>query len=118
MAIQIVQVSNLAVEILNASQPGAAYGAIVSERFKPDEVSNAILAGDAATCRWICNTRGHGRRKDFLTGSGIGLAHGAQLPTRIGPLETIVFAITGGEYAGTVILPAEWPDDEFHRREL
>lgn len=115
--VSLTQVSNVAVEILNASQPASAYGTIVSERFKAGECNDVILFGDASTVHWILKTRGHGRRKDFLTGSSSGIAHGAQLASRVGPLETIVFVVTGGEYAGT-IFPVEWPDDEFHRREL
>src|SRR6185503_3340099 len=117
MAVSITQVENFAVEILNASQPGSPYGTIVSRRFKDGEAKDSILLGDASTVRSFLNERGHGRRKDFLTGSATGLAHGAQLATRIGPLETIVFAITSGEYAGTV-LPIEWADTKSNRQEL
>lgn len=117
MSVPLIQVSNVAVEILNASQPGSAYGAIVSERFKSGEVNDTILLGDSSVAHWICKTRGHGRRKDFMNGSASGIAHGAQLASRVGPLEAIVFVVTGGEYNGTV-LPIEWPDDEAHRREL
>jgi len=117
MALSITQIEALIVEILNASQPGSAYGAIVSRRFKDGELKDVIVAGDTSVVRSILNTRGHGRRKDFMTGSASGLAHGAQLATRCGPIEAITFVITSGKYAGTVF-PQEWGDTNENRLEL
>jgi hypothetical protein len=117
MALSITQVENFAVEVLNASQPSSPYGTIVSRRFKDGEAKDSIILGDSSTVRSILNQRGHGRRKDFMTGSASGLAHGAQLATRCGPIEAVTFVVTGGKYAGTV-LPIEWADTNEKRIEL
>jgi hypothetical protein len=101
MSISITQVKNLSVELLNQSDPGSGYGSISAERYKSGEITDHILAADATIVRAICNTKGHGRRKDFLTGAASGIAYGAQLATRVGPLEGVQFVITGGPLAGT-----------------
>lgn len=91
----------MAVELLNQSDPGSAAGAITAERYKSGEINPWILAADASIARAICNTRGHPHRKVFLTGTASGVAYGAQLADRIGPLESVQFVITGGPIAGT-----------------
>ena len=92
-----------AVEVLNASTSNLSLGVIAStqEFLKSGELALYLLLTDASIANLICQRRGFGARKTFLTGSQAGIANGAQLSAMVGPVESIQFTITGGRWAGT-----------------
>jgi hypothetical protein len=100
MATTVAQVRELIVEILNESDPGSAFGSISGERYKSDEITRAILLTDAAIVGSICADIDNGRRIGYLT-TASGVANGAILTTMIGPVESVLFVVTGGSMAGT-----------------
>lgn len=95
----ITDVQNACVELLNQSQPSSSYGTISSERFKSGEFDFWIRAADVAVYGAILSAQGEGRRVGALTQSAI--AHGATIPTHVGPIDAVYFTITGGRFNGT-----------------
>lgn len=99
MSVSLTVAKKLVTNVLNENDV-TTYGTLTNpERYVDGEVTDACLSADAAICRAIIETPGHGRRKDFLTSATV--AHGAQIATHVGPVESIIFAVTGGAYAGT-----------------
>lgn len=70
-----------------------------TERWTQEEVDAAILNADGDVIRAICDNPMHGARRVFLTSSNV--AHAGQIPAHLGPIDSVVFTITGGAYAGT-----------------
>lgn len=95
--------SPICIELVNGSDPSVGLGILSSnqEWLKPSEFFPLFVLSDARIARLICNTRGLGARKAFLTGTQSGIAHGAQLSAMVGPVEVVVFVVTGGRWAGT-----------------
>lgn len=93
----------IAVELLNRSDPAAALGAISSnsEFLKASEFNRVLILADAKRARLICYDRNNSARKVFLTGTQSGIAHGGQINQAVGPVETVQFVITDGRWAGT-----------------
>lgn len=99
-------ISNLqvgAIEIYNVSAPGLSLGALSSaqEFIKSGEFGIYLLLSDAGIANLICQQKGFGARKTFLVGSQSGIANGAQLSAMVGPVESVQFVVTGGNWAGT-----------------
>jgi hypothetical protein len=92
-----------AIELYNVSQPGSALGALsaLQEFIKSGEFAVYLLLTDAGIANLICQQKGFGARKTFLTGSQSGIANGAQLNAMVGPVESVQFSVTGGRWAGT-----------------
>lgn len=107
MAVSLVAAANLLVEMLNESIKGDAFGNITAtkERYKRTEVEYYCVVTDAAIARRLILDK-DGRMKDFMTTSSV--AHGADIPTHIGDVDSIYFTVTGGEYAG--VQPADIVD--------
>jgi hypothetical protein len=95
----ISDVQNAMVELANASQPSSGYGTIASERFKSGEFDFWIRAADVAVFAEILEAQQNGRRVGALTQSAI--AHGGTIPTHVGPIDSVYFQVTGGQFAGT-----------------
>ena len=98
-------ISNLqvaAIEIVNVGQ-GAGLGVLgtLQEFIKTGEFGVYLLLADSGIANLICQQKGFGARKTFLTGSQAGIANGAQLNAMVGPVESIQFTVTGGRWAGT-----------------
>jgi hypothetical protein len=101
MAVNLTIAANQVAAILNAIDPTTYTGSAVlatlndTERRALYELYDAIASADGDVCTLICQTPGHGHRKDFFrTDSGI--VHMSQLASRIGPVESVVFVLTGG----------------------
>lgn len=98
----IADVQNACVELVNASTPGNAYGAVGglgSEKFKSGEFDFWIRAADVSVYGQILKAQGEGRRVGALTTSVV--AHGSTIPTHVGPIDAVFMTVTGGYYAGT-----------------
>lgn len=91
-----------AVEIYNASAVNLGLGVISpnTEWLKSGEFAVYLLLTDAALANLICQQKGFGARKTFLTGTQAGIANGAQLSSMVGPVESIQFVVTGGRWDG------------------
>lgn len=91
-----------AIEIFNASAPGLSLGSLSSanEFLKSGEFAVYLLLADAGLANLICQNKGFGARKTFLTGSQAGITHGGQLNAMVGPVESIQFSVTGGRWTG------------------
>jgi hypothetical protein len=91
-----------AIEVANASAPGLGLGSLsaLNEFFKSGEFGIYLLLSDSSIANLICQRKGFGARKTFLTGSQVGIANGAQLNAIVGPVESIQFTVTGGSWAG------------------
>lgn len=76
------------------------------ERWTQEEIDAAILNADGDIIRAICDNPMHGARRAFLTSSNV--LHGGQIPAHLGPIDSVIFTVTGGLYAGT-------RDAEFNR---
>jgi hypothetical protein len=101
MSIPVATIVADVVELINASTPSASYGTTgspYSEKYKPQEFTDAVLYADIAAARSILNNPKDGRRAGFLTNSAVG--HTLFIPTHVGPIDDVWFDITGGEYAG------------------
>jgi hypothetical protein len=95
--------SAICIEIVNGSDPSVGLGVLSSnqEWLKANEFYPLFALSDAKHARLICNLRGFGARKAFLTGNQSGIANGGQLNAMVGPVEAIIFVVTGGRWAGT-----------------
>lgn len=92
------------------------YGSVDPELRFNEEIRDALLAADGDVAEAHCSQKTNAGRKFFLTGSAFGLAHGTQIPERIGPLESVQFVITGGLMTGTRA-GREWPMAAFEELE-
>lgn len=103
MGASIATCVEIAVELLNRSDPAGALGAISAnqEFLKASEFNRVLILADAKRARLICEDPNNRARKIFLTGTQSGMASGAQLNTMVGPPESVVFVVTGGRWAGT-----------------
>lgn len=92
-----------AVEVYNQSASSLALGAIspTSEWLKAGEFALYLLLTDASLANAICQRKGSGARRTFLTGSQAGIANGGLLSSMVGPVEKVSFSVTGGRWAGT-----------------
>jgi hypothetical protein len=103
MAVNLTIAANQVAAILNAIDPTQYTSSSVSlvtllndtERRAVYELYDAIASADGDVCTLICQTPGHGHRKDFFASSN-GVAHMSQLNSRIGPIESVVFVMSGG----------------------
>lgn len=97
MAITLATMRSEVYGSLNAAN---TYGSLDdNQRWTQGEVDDAILNADAEVIRAICDNPTHGARRTFLTSSNV--AHGGQIPAHLGPIDSVIFTITGGAYAGT-----------------
>lgn len=103
MGASVATCVEIAVELLNRSDPAAALGAISSnsEFLKGSEFNRVLILADAKRARLICEDPNNRARKIFLTGTQNGIASGAQLNAMVGPPESVIFQITGGRWVGT-----------------
>ena len=117
MAVNITIAANQVAAILNAIDPTtytSSTGLATlndTERRALYELYDAIASADGDVCTLICQTPGHGHRKDFFTSSA-GVGHMTQLPSRIGPVESVVFVLSGGTRNGSR------PASEFDKIEI
>lgn len=99
MPVVLADVAKLVIQQMNLNN---AYSSSTNERrMYSTGVADEILAVDRQIVEAICNNRFHPRRKDFLTGLASAVAHGAQLASRLGEIESVDFVITGGIWSGT-----------------
>lgn len=93
----------IGVEMLNLSDSSISLGSISAnqEFLKSGEFNRHLILADAKRAKLICADRDNRSRKTFLVGSQSGIANGAQLSLMVGPVEAIVFVVTGGRWAGT-----------------
>lgn len=101
MGANLATLSEIAIELYNGSSGGVALGTIDSEWLKSGEFNRLLILSDASLARAICQVKGLGARKTFLTGTQNGIANGAQLNAMVGSVESIVFVVTGGRWNGT-----------------
>lgn len=85
-------------EAVNASP--ATFGTLADPRRHASEFSNAILDADEAYIVAGLENPAWGHRATFVAASS-SIAHGGAVPAHYGPVEKVVFTITGGLYAGT-----------------
>jgi hypothetical protein len=89
-----------------------------SERRAVQEIYDALVSADGDVVRLICQTPGHGHRRDFfttqtnVTHTGQLTSPGAGSPGRIGPVESVIFSIAGGS------APGPRPAVEFDKLEI
>lgn len=109
MGAAFTSLSPICIELVNASDPSVGLGILSStqEWTKALEFYPLFVLADAKCARMICNVKGLGARKTFLTGSQSAITTGAQLSASVGPVEDIQFVVTGGKWAGTQ--PADLP---------
>lgn len=109
MPADITVVTKQVVEHTGESQATDAYGTLVATpKVKAGDITDQILSSDAKFFNEICNNPFHPRRKDFLSALSTGIAYGGEIPTHVGPIESVVFNITGGKYAGTHTITDYW----------
>jgi hypothetical protein len=103
MGAAFTALSPICIELVNGSDPSVGLGVLSSnqEWLKALEFYPLFVLSDAKVARMICNTKGLGARKTFLTGSQTAITNGAQLNASIGEVEDIQFVVTGGKWAGT-----------------
>lgn len=103
MGAPFTSLSAICIEIVNGSDPSVGLGVLSStqEWLKALEFYPLFVLTDATVARMICNTKGLGARKTFLTGTQAGIANAGQLSVMVGPVEVIQFVITGGRWVGT-----------------
>lgn len=101
-----------AIEVYNVSAPSLGLGALstLQEFIKTGEFGVYLLLTDASLANKLCQRKGDGARKPFLTGSQSGIANGGQLNAMVGPVESIQFSVTGGRWAG--LQPGSLPRGE------
>jgi hypothetical protein len=83
-----------------SAPPGNAATLNDTERRAIQEIYDALVSADADVVRLICQTPGHGHRRDFFTTQS-NVTHTGQLNSRIGPVESVIFFISGGTSPGT-----------------
>ena len=109
MAVSLATITNLAIAVLT---PGAAYGTLGDARFFSQQFTDTILTVDGNIVKLILGNPSHGRRSTAQYVNTIsGFLSGAQLPPRIGPIESVQFAISGGEYGGQTLIAKEYPPE-------
>ena len=109
MAVSLATITNLAIAVLT---PGASYGTLGDARFFSQEFTETILSVDGNIVKLILGNPFHGRRSSASYLNTIfGFVSGTQLPSRIGPIESVQFAITGGQYGGQTLVAREYPPE-------
>jgi hypothetical protein len=100
MAVSLTLAKALVVEALNESTKGEAYGTIsaTKERFKSQEVTDAILAADARAVTAGLETPGWGHRRAFTTSGTV--AHLGQVPDHVGPVMSVTVDGKGASVPG------------------
>jgi hypothetical protein len=118
MAISLSIAYNQVASALNAldvssyvAPPGTAASLNDTERRAVQEIYDALVSADGDVVRLICQTPGHGHRRDFFTAQ-TNVTHTGQLNSRIGPVESVIFSITGGS------APGPRPAVEFDKLEI
>jgi hypothetical protein len=125
MPVNLTIAANQVAAILNAIDPTTYTSSTAlatlndTERRALYELYDAIASADGDVCTLICQTPGHGHRKDFLAASAVAyptgggnVPHMSQLPARIGPVESVVFVLSGGTRNGNR------PASEFDKIEI
>lgn len=86
MAVSFATVASRVNAMLNAA---ATYTATPSDaRFYTQQIKDAVNSADALVCNLILCNPTHPKRRGFLTSSTV--ANAAQIPARIGPIESVI----------------------------
>lgn len=110
MPADIAVVKKACIEHTGESQATDSYGTLVATpKIKDGDYTDQILSSDAKFFNEICNNPFHPRRKDFIAVLNTGIAYGGEIATHVGPIESVVFNITGGKYNGAHTITDYWP---------
>lgn len=101
MGSSITTLVEIGVEMHNSSDPSLGLGVISANRgfMKSGEFGRHLLLSDAAIARIAANSD-IGAKAVFLT-TAVAVAHASALPSMIGTVDAVLFAVTGGAWNGT-----------------